>query len=148
MFNQALILSATLLLWTPSLGAQQSHQEATGAGQEAGMMANCMMQSRGMGEGEMDMMSGDMGMMSSSVPGPALLIRMGQILDLTEKQITDLEAIQADARAVLTDEQRARLDGAMGMMRHMESMRDGGMQGMSDQDSDTARHEHGASPGR
>ena len=26
MFNQALILSAALLLWTPSVGAQQSHQ--------------------------------------------------------------------------------------------------------------------------
>jgi hypothetical protein len=166
-------------------------------------MANCMMQSGGMGEDKMDMMSGDMGMMSSSAPGPAVLIRMGQVLDLTEKQITDLEVIQVeltdqrashmplvmaahqqaadlivddetdlaeyedtlreamghmisvhvsvaraalDARAVLTDEQRVRLEGAVAMMRHMESMRDGGMQGMSDEDSDAARHEHGASP--
>jgi len=52
-----------------------------------------------------------------------------------------------DARAVLTDEQRARLEGAVAMMRHMESMRDGGMQGMCHEDSDAARHEHGASPG-
>jgi hypothetical protein len=205
MFNQVLTLSAALLLWTPSLGAQQSHQDATGPRQEAGMMANCMMQSGGMGEDKMDMMSGDMGMMSSSAPGPAVLIRMGQVLDLTEKQITDLEVIQVeltdqrashmplvmaahqqaadlivddetdlaeyedtlreamghmisvhvsvaraalDARAVLTDEQRVRLEGAVAMMRHMESMRDGGMQGMSDEDSDAARHEHGAAPGR
>ena len=203
MFNHAMILSAALLLWTPSLGAQQSHQEATGP-QEAGVMANCVMQSGGMGEDKMDMMSGDMGMMSSSAPGPAMLIRMGQVLELTEKEITDLEAIQVeltdqrashmplvkeahqqaadliaggetdlaeyedtlweamehmisvhvsvaraalDARAVLTDEQRARLEGASAMMRHMEGMRDGGMQGMSDEDSETARHEHGASPG-
>ncbi len=123
-------------------------------------MANCMMQSGGMGAGEMHMMGGgmamsgdmgmgaDMGMMSSSTAGPAMLIRMRRILDLTEKQMTDLEALRADARAVLTDEQRARLDGAMGMMRHMESMRAGGMRGMSDQDSDTAPHEHGAPAGR
>lgn len=199
MFNQALTLSAALLLWTPSLAAQQSHEDATGARQEAGMMANCMMQSGGMGEDTVDMMSRDMGMMSSSAPGPAMLIGMGQVLDLSEKQIAELETIQAeltddrawdmppameahqraaeliaggetdlavyedtlreamdhmifvrvsmaraafDARAVLTDEQRARLEGAMAMMRHMESMMDGGMQGMSDQDSDAARHEN------
>ena len=205
MFNQVLTLSAGLLLWTPSLGAQQSHQDATGPQQEAGMMADCVMQGGGMGEGKMDMMSGDMGMMSSSAPGPATLMRMGQVLDLTAKQIADLEAIQVeltdqrashmpmakqahqqaadliaggetdlaeyedtlreamdhmisvhvsvaraalDARAVLTEEQRARFEGAVSMMRHTESMRDGGMQGMSDEDSDAARHEHRASPGR
>jgi len=100
MFNHAMILSAALLLWTPSLGAQQSHQDATGPGQEAGMTADCVMQSGGMGEDKMDMMSGDMGMMSSSAPGPAMLIRMGQVLDLTEKQTTDLEVIQFE----LTDQ--------------------------------------------
>lgn len=204
MFNQALTLSAALLLWTPSLGAQQSRQHATGAGQEAGMMARCMMHSGGMGQDRNHMMGGDMGMMSSSAPGPAMLIRMGPVLDLTEKQTTELEAIQAeltddrashmplameaheraaaliaggetdlaayegtlreamdhmisvhvsvaraalDARAVLTDEQRARLEGATAMMRHMESMMDGGMHGMSDQDSETAGHGHGRSSG-
>ncbi len=207
MFNQALTLSAALLLWTPSVGAQQSRQHATGAGQEAGMMARCMMHSGGMGQDTMDIMRGGMGMMSSFAPGPAMLIRMSPVLDLTEKQTTELEDIQADltddrashmplvmeahqqaakwiasgetdltayedtlreamdhliavhvkvaraaldARALLTDEQRARLDGATAMMRHMKSMMDGGMHRMSDlpdQDSETTGHGRGRSSG-
>ncbi len=158
MFNQALTLSAALLLWTSSVGAQQPHENATDAEQQAGMMANCMMQSGRMGEdmmdGDTDMMSGDMDMMSSSVSGLAMLMRMGPILDLTEKQVAELEAIQdelaraaLDAKAVLTDEQRARLEDGMSMMRHIGSMGDGHMPGMSDQNSEDSRHEHGASTG-
>ena len=105
MLKQALTLSAALFLWTSSVGAQESRQDATGARQEAGMMADCMMRSGGMGGARMDMMSGDMAMMGSSAPGPAMLIRMGQVLDLTENQITDLEAIQAE----LTDERASRM---------------------------------------
>ncbi|GMR14287.1 MAG: hypothetical protein BMS9Abin29_2533 [Gemmatimonadota bacterium] len=204
MFNKVLTLSAALLLWAPSLGAQQSHEHASGEGQEAGMKAGGMMASGGMGQGMKGMMGGGMGMMSSSAPGPAMLIRMGTMLGLTEKQTTDLKAIQAeladnrtshmplvkqaheraaasiagdetdlaayeaalreamdhmvsvhvsvaraavDARALLNDEQRARLEGATAMMRHMEGMKAGGMHGTPGQDAGTAGHEHGKSSG-
>ena len=200
MFNQALTLSAALLLWSPSLEAQQSHQHPSGTQEEAGMT-----RTGGMGQDTMGMMGGDMGMMASSAPGPAMLIRMGEVLELSEKQTTELEAIHAelkadrashmplameahkraaeliadgeadlaeyedilreamdhmislhvlearatlDARAVLTDEQRARLAGAMAMMKHMrsmESMMDGGMPGMPGQNSEPARHERAGS---
>lgn len=202
MFNQALTLSAALLLWAPQAGAQQPRQHETEAGQEVGMMGRCMMHSGGTDHDAQGMMGGNLGMMSSSSSGPAMLIRMAQVLDLSEEQATELEAIQAkltddrashmplvmeahqqaanlvagegadlaayedtlreamdqmiavhvsaaraalDARAVLTDKQRARLEGATAMMRHMEGMMDGGMHGMSDasdQDSASARHEH------
>lgn len=204
MFKQVLTLSTALLLWTPSLGAQQSDPPATGAKKEAGMMARGMMQSGGMGRDTMDKMGGDMGMMSPAIPGPAMLARMGRVLGLTEEQTTELEAIQAaltddrathmplakeaheqaaaliagdepdlsgyeaslreamghmiavhvrvaraafDARALLTDEQRTRLEGAMGMKRHMESRGDGGMHGTSDRDAATGGHEDGSGCG-
>lgn len=204
MFKQAITLSTALLLWTPSLGAQQADRPATGAKQEASMMARGMMQGGGMGRDTMDRMGGDMGMMSPSTPGPAMLVRMGRVLGLTEEQTTELEAIQSsltddrathmplakeaheqaaasiagdepdlnayedtlreamghmiavhvsvaraafDARAVLTDEQRSRLEGATAMMRHMKSRRGGGMHGMSDRGAETGGHENGSGCG-
>ncbi len=154
-----------------------------------GMGMGGMMQMMGqgmMGPEMMQMMGQGMGMMATGGPGPAMILRMGDALNLTEEQRSQLEAIQteysdsveplmtevmeahqeaaaalegdapdleayerairqgaarmveahiamaraaAEARDVLTDEQRQQLQGGMQMMQMMQGMMGGSMMG-------------------
>jgi hypothetical protein len=85
-----------------------------------GMMPGRMMGGRHMmGGGMMQMGMGHMGMRQEYGPGPGELLRMQQMLDLTDEQVGRLEGIAQDAheeaQAVLTDEQREKLDAMMPM---------------------------------
>ncbi len=59
-----------------------------------GMMQ--MMDEGMMGPGMMEMMGQGMGMMATGGPCPAMILRMGDALDLTDEQRTQLQAIQGE----------------------------------------------------
>ena len=64
-----------------------------------GVAMGGMMQMMGegmMGPGMMEMMGQGMGMMATGGPGPAMILRMGEVLDLTDEQRTQLQAIQSE----------------------------------------------------
>jgi uncharacterized membrane protein len=60
------------------------------------MMAQGMMGEGMMGPDMMDMMGQGMGMMATGGPAPAMILRMGDALSLTEQQRTRLQAIQTE----------------------------------------------------
>ena len=49
-----------------------------------------------MGPGMMEMMGQGMGMMATGGPGPAMILRMGEALDLKDEQRNQLQAIQSE----------------------------------------------------
>lgn len=63
-------------------------------GMGQGMMMGGMMGQGMMGSGMMAMMGQGMGMMATGGPGPMTLLRMEDVLELTEEQIERLEALQ------------------------------------------------------
>ncbi len=66
-------------------------------GQGVGMGGMLQMMGEGMmGPGMMEMMGQGMGMMATGGPGPAMILRMGEALDLTDEQRTQLQAIQSE----------------------------------------------------
>ena len=98
-------LGAGLLLVASGLAAQgqqpsDSQSGMMGPGTGMGQMGmGQMMQMMGegmMGSGMMQMMGQGMGMMATGGPGPAMILRMGDTLELTPQQRTRLEAIQSE----------------------------------------------------
>ncbi len=80
-----------------------------------------------MGMGRMGGMTGMMNMMRAMIQGPDALLRHGEALGLSQVQVARLEAlrdsVRAEARAVLTSEQREAFAGmARGMMGAGDSM--------------------------
>jgi Spy/CpxP family protein refolding chaperone len=62
-----------------------------------GMMQMMQMMGEGMmGPGMMEMMGQGMGMMATGGPGPAMILRMGDALDLTDEQRSRLQTIQGE----------------------------------------------------
>jgi Spy/CpxP family protein refolding chaperone len=59
-----------------------------------GLMMGGMMGQGMMGSGMMTMMGQGMGVMATGGPGPVTLLRMREVLELTEEQIERLEAVQ------------------------------------------------------
>jgi Spy/CpxP family protein refolding chaperone len=95
-------LGAGLVLIASGLSAQ-----ARGVpGQPSDMVPDMMGQGMGgmmqmmgqgmMGGGMMQMMGQGMGMMATGGPGPAMILRMGDALELTDEQRSQLEAIQSE----------------------------------------------------
>ena len=64
-----------------------------------GMMMGGMMGQGMMGSGMMPMMHQGMGMMATGGPSPTALLYMQDDLELTDRQVTALEAIRDDAQA-------------------------------------------------
>lgn len=103
----------------------QNRGMANGAGGQMGdamgMMGQSMMGQGMMGGGMMQMMGQGMGMMGTGGPSPAMILRMGNALALTDKQRSQLEAIrdehQADATPMMSDmrsAQREAMDALAG----------------------------------
>lgn len=139
-------LTAGLLAVTPAMAqdAPSSDAPVPGgcpmmSGASGGMMGS------GMHGGSGGMMSGGMtqGMMGGAMmdrAGPAMLLRMKEALSLDPDQVSRLEAIHEelaearethaeDARGVLTDEQRERLESGAGMPSGMMQGTRGTMEG-------------------
>ncbi|MEX1258514.1 MAG: Spy/CpxP family protein refolding chaperone [Gemmatimonadota bacterium] len=80
-------------------GGQDAMPGMMGGGMGMGgmmqMMAQGMMGGGMMGPEMMQMMGQGMGMMATGGPGPAMILRMGDALNLTAEQRSRLEAIQA-----------------------------------------------------
>ena len=70
--------------------------DGMGMGGMMQMMGQGMMGGGMMGPEMMSMMGQGMGMMTTGGPGPAMILRMGDALNLTEEQRSQLEAIQAE----------------------------------------------------
>ncbi len=95
MVRRASISGVMMLFAASGLSAQDP--QTPGQSPEAQMGMGQMMQMMGegmMGSGMMQMMGQGMGMMPSGGPSPAMILRMGEALDLTDQQRTELEAIQ------------------------------------------------------
>lgn len=90
----ALPLFLALLLTAPAdaqhggMGQQQSGQMMPGMGMMSGMMGAGMM------DQHMQMMRQGMGMMATGGPGPTLILRMRDVLALSNEQVGDLEEIR------------------------------------------------------
>lgn len=91
----ALPLFLSLLLTAPAdaqhrgMGQQQPGQMMPGMGMMSGMMGAGMMD-----QGMLQMMGQGMGLMATGGPGPTLILRMRDVLDLSDEQVRDLEEIQ------------------------------------------------------
>lgn len=103
-----LITTMALALAFPlALSAQQ------GQGQAHGQMQQGMHQGQGMGQGMgmgmqhgMGMHEGMMGMMMSR-PGPGMILRLKETLELTDDQVSRLEAMHNEARESMQAHQQA-----------------------------------------
>jgi Spy/CpxP family protein refolding chaperone len=93
-------LGAGLLFVASGLAAQGQQPSDSPSGMMGpGMGMGQMMQMMGegmMGSGMMQMMGQGMGMMATGGPGPAMILRMGDTLELTPQQRTQLEAIRSE----------------------------------------------------
>ncbi|MEX2472615.1 MAG: Spy/CpxP family protein refolding chaperone [Gemmatimonadota bacterium] len=95
----ALPLFLSLLLTAPA-DAQHRGMGQQQPGQQSGqMMPGMGMMSGMMGAGMMDqsmlqMMGRGMGLMATGGPGPHMILRMRDVLDLSDEQVGDLEAIR------------------------------------------------------
>ncbi|MEX2465528.1 MAG: Spy/CpxP family protein refolding chaperone [Gemmatimonadota bacterium] len=78
-----------------------------GMGMMPGMMGG-MMGSGMMDQGMMQMMGQGMGLMATGGPGPAMILRMREALDLTEDQVARLEEIRSGQEG-----QQPHMDAAM-----------------------------------
>jgi len=70
--------------------------DGMGMGEMMQMMGQGMMGGGMMGPEMMGMMGQGMGMMATGGPGPAMILRMGDALNLTDEQRSRLEAIQTE----------------------------------------------------
>ncbi len=86
------------LLFVACMTSEQPSDTVPGMmGQGVGMGGMMPMMCEGMmGPGMMEMMGQGMGMMATGGPGPAMILRMGEVLDLTDEQRTQLQAIQSE----------------------------------------------------
>lgn len=104
MSTRILVFAAATALAAGPLAAQQ-HRHGQEAGADGGQMMQmgmCMGQMAGgmMGQGMMGMMQMGMGMMGTGGPTPAAILGMAEELELTDNQVTSLEAIRDElARA-------------------------------------------------
>jgi hypothetical protein len=105
-----LMTTTALILALPlALSAQQG--QGQGQGQMHGQMQQGMHQGQGMGQGMgmhqgMGMQQGMMGMMMSR-PGPGMILRLKETLELTEDQVSQLETMHNEAQEAMHTHQQA-----------------------------------------
>lgn len=109
MFKRTMAIAAGMLLTASGLSAQMGQMHGQRPDTMPGMMGQGMMMGGMMGQGMMQMMGHGMGMMATGGPGPAVILRMGDALELTEDQVSRLERIQEDASAA----RRPHMEAAM-----------------------------------
>ena len=108
------IAAVTALLMSATVGVEaQMHQhgqaqDSASMGMVRGMMMGGMMGQGMMGQGMMRMMGQGMGMMPTGGPGPMMVLRLRDQLELTEEQVRTLETIQQEVRS--------RMEGTMQAM--------------------------------
>jgi len=84
MYRRMLAIATGLLLAAPALAAQMPGMHRPPSDSMPGMM----------GSGMMQMMGHGMGMMATGGPGPTMLLRTRDALELTDDQVSRLEAIR------------------------------------------------------
>jgi len=109
------IAAVTALFMSVAVGSEaQVHQhgqpqDSASMRMARGMMTSGMMGQGMMGQGMMRMMGQGMGMMATGGPGPTMVLRLRDELELTDEQVRSLETIRQEAGR--------RMEGAMqGMM--------------------------------
>lgn len=105
MLTRATVAVTMLLIAATGVSAQRAGMHAQRADSMPAMMGQDMMMMRGMmgqgmmGQQMMTMMGRGMGMMATGGPGPAALLRIGDALELTDRQRSRLQQIQDETSA-------------------------------------------------
>lgn len=123
MLERTTAIVAGLLLAGSGLSAQMGGVHGERPDTMPGMMSRDMMMREGMmGSAMMRMMGQGMGMMATGGPGPAMILRMGDALELTEDQVSRLDAIRSEA----ADAHRSHMQAAMSAHRAAGRALEGG----------------------
>lgn len=115
-------MAAGLFLVTSGLSAQMGQMHGQRSDTAPGMMGERMMMRGMMGQGMMgpemmEMMGQGMGMMATGGPGPAMILRMSDALELSQDQTSRLNEIRDE----LSDVRRQHMSA--GMAAHQEAER-------------------------